>query len=442
LIPLWMAPDEPVQAEYAMLIAQRSLAIPTDPADFDPGLQRRIVEDMLARDYFRFGVAIRPPLNPPPETLSFAYIFDGGALYIGRQPLYHLIGGALLLPLRDHAIETQALALRIYSAALFAVTVGCVFGAARAIFPARPLLAFGATAFIALLPQAAYIGGMINNDNLAALIAAAVFWLVAVGERRGYRWWVALGLMALAALAFLTKRSGLFLVAFAVAPPGWAVLRWAWARGWRWRLASVGSVTALTAIGLALLLLPTPVQRLVVVVAGRWIANASLEITVAGATAEPITWQLLIQRLRAFVETFFESYIATYGALNIALAPVWYGVWAGVALVALIGLWVFALRARRLEPATRRATWWLAAGLSLVLAQVALYLIGLSADGSPVQGRYLFVAHAPIAILLGAGLAEIVPWRARLALFPFGVLALILFAGMAILTTVAPAFYS
>jgi hypothetical protein len=87
---------------------------------------------------------------------------------------------------------------RFWSVLLSSATVAAVYGLAFSALPNRPNIALLATALTATLPEFAFIGGAVNNDNAAALFGTLALWGgVAIYQAQGdWRagWWTPLAL--------------------------------------------------------------------------------------------------------------------------------------------------------------------------------------------------------------------------------------------------------
>jgi hypothetical protein len=430
LVPPWQAPDEPAQVEYVLLVAQRGR--PTE--DLDLGIQRRIVEDLVARDFFRFAGGQRPPA----DDLSFEAVWPGQARYVGRQPAYFLLAAVVVRALPDAPIAVQVAALRTLSAALFGLTVVAIFATARLVFPLRPVLAVATALAAALLPMPAALGGAVNNDNLANLVGAAAFLTIAFAERRGYRPEVVFVLIGLAVLALYTKRTTLMLIPLVALVLGTAI----WRQGWRARLAGA----AIAALGMvaAVAIIETfpPLRDTVAYIADRYFANASVESNLAAIEGISPAWQNVLGSFVTYAGPFFQSSIGLFGWLDVPLAPVWYFL-AGLGLVvALLGAGIFALRSdAHLDPAGRAALRWLLIGLAFSFGLVFLYALYFSQDGTAPQGRYLLVSLSPLLLLLTAGLAELAPRRFRVTALLVGAWLLLLVGAVALVGAILPEYY-
>lgn len=134
--------------------------------------------------------------------------------YINHPSLYYL----LLAPVM--AVTSDPLALRIVNVVIATLALAILAVAVHRRFstPQVPALLF--TVMAASFPKNAIVGGMINNDNLAALAASALFaGLLGVP---GQVWWIAAGLAIagwtkLTAFIALAAVAGLWLAAEMVA---------------------------------------------------------------------------------------------------------------------------------------------------------------------------------------------------------------------------------
>lgn len=430
LVPPWQAPDEPAQVEYVLLVAQRGR--PSE--DLDLGIQRRIVEDLVARDFFRFAGGRRPPA----DDLSFEAVWPGQARYVGRQPAYFVLAAVVVRALPDAPVAVQVLALRAFSATLFGLTVGAIFATARVVFPARPLLAVSAALAAALLPMPAALGGAVNNDNLANVVGAAAFLTIALAERRGYRPELVIVLIGLAVLALYTKRTTLMLIPLVALVLGAAI----WRQGWRARLA--GATIAALGLVAAIAVVETfpPLRDSVAYIADRYFANASVESNLAAIEGISPAWQNVVASFVTYAGPFFQSTIGLFGWFDVPLPTVWYFVAAVGLLVALLGAGRFALRSvALLDPAGRAALRWLLLGLAFSFGLVFVYALYFSQDGTAPQGRYLLVSLSPLLLLLTAGLAELVPRGLRVTALIAGAWLLLLLGAVALLGAIVPEYY-
>jgi hypothetical protein len=132
----------------------------------------------------------------------------------------------------------------------------------------------------------------------------------------------------------------------------------------------------------------------------------------------------------AFATTSFHSFWAQFGWMAIVAQPRLYLAWGVVTLLAVLGL---ALQRRW----ARLAEWRLLAAGS-VLAAIAY--LGYNLTFEQPQGRYLFPALVPIALLLVAGWARLAPSRLQPPTVMVIGGALIALNAYALLRVLAPGF--
>jgi hypothetical protein len=105
--------------------------------------------------------------------------------------------------------------MRLLSALLGGVTIVAVYAAARLAFPDLEEAALLAAALVALNPQFAFMGGVVNNDNLVNCLTAVAVALTLYCLTHGFTWRRALALGVVCGLAPLAKLGGLTALAFA-----------------------------------------------------------------------------------------------------------------------------------------------------------------------------------------------------------------------------------
>lgn len=148
--------------------------------------------------------------------------------------------------------QGEALAVHILRALNILIGAGVVWltwATGRAIWPAKPYLAVGGTAFVAFNPMFLYMSGAINNDIIAAFSGAAVLYgcvrLMQDPAGLRWRWGVILGgLYGLALMSKFNMAAVLVLIAFATTWVAWQQKQWR-----RWLL--VNGLIVLTAALLA-----------------------------------------------------------------------------------------------------------------------------------------------------------------------------------------------
>ncbi|MCA9938309.1 MAG: glycosyltransferase family 39 protein [Anaerolineales bacterium] len=287
-----------------------------------------------------------------------------------------------------HGMTLAAHLLRAFSTLLGLGTLLCIYGSGRLLWPAHPERALLATALVAFLPQFEFHHGAVTNDTLIIFTASAAIyqllrlWLDKITTPR----LVLLGLTVGAAM--LSKNAGLLLLAYAA---GFLFLLI-----WRGQKPHVVLRAILITAGVALL-------------AGGWlywrnwqlygdITATNQFIRIAGGDQGYAVREVLRETAK-----IGDSLIAVFGWFNVR-APQWvYGVWQGIALLAVVG-GLFAA-ARRPEAGTnvdRRARFRLYGLLCLWPLLVYLGLFQFMLKTPAAQGRLLFPALLPLALMLGA----------------------------------------
>jgi 4-amino-4-deoxy-L-arabinose transferase-like glycosyltransferase len=117
------------------------------------------------------------PVGASPDEISHLNYINGIADHLRlppageperqQPPLYYLLGAIVAKLTGD-----DPRLIRLLSVALGVLTILTVYAVARRLFPLRPALAMGAAALVALLPEAQYLAGAVNDDNLAWLAGA------------------------------------------------------------------------------------------------------------------------------------------------------------------------------------------------------------------------------------------------------------------------------
>ncbi|MGQ9501867.1 MAG: glycosyltransferase family 39 protein [Anaerolineae bacterium] len=302
---------------------------------------------------------------------------------------------------------------RLFSVTLGAITVWLTYCTARLVWPSDGRVALLAAALTAFNPMFLFISASVNNDNLAAPLAAAAMLVLLYAVQRGQRWYDGLRLGVLLGLGAITKLSVLALLPLTL----FALLWEAWrgqhqGRAHAWRDGCLNLVLIVSLIGL---------------IAGWWYwrnwtlygdpTGLNRMLDIAGYREEALT----LERLWYEFEGFRITYWALFGALNILVDRWIYTLLDGLSIVAGVGVLFTGIRLvawqhrRRgvnsvspVEPSS----------LILLIMWVVLVLIALlrwTSQTYATQGRLMFVAISGISTLLATGLLAVVPCRLRTA---------------------------
>lgn len=244
-------------------------------------------------------------------------------------------GARIILPTTNTSGTVLALhAARLVSALMGGFTLFLIALSASTVFASQRIVAQLATAIAAFNPQAIFMGAMVNNDALIALLGAALVYL-SVRALRTYdlRTWIWLGVLL--GFAVLTKRSAYGLLLF-----GGLLLLWiGWQARWSWqRWLTNGALT----FGLAALIgAPYFVRNLTLY--GRIIADRSENnpFSVApslATTAEGVWVAWRDGWLPRLLVNGHQTFWGTFGWGNVRMAE-----WVYWALAVFVGLGVVGI---------------------------------------------------------------------------------------------------
>jgi Dolichyl-phosphate-mannose-protein mannosyltransferase len=152
------------------------------------------------------------PLGQAPDELSHLGYVSGIAQHLQlplahtaekqQPPLFYLLGAGVL------KLTGDPRSVRYVSVVCGIATVLAVYAAGRRLFATRPLLAVGAAALVALLPEVQYLSGAVTDDSLAWLVGALLVWaLIDVLQREVISPGVVFAGGVLAGAALLTKET-------------------------------------------------------------------------------------------------------------------------------------------------------------------------------------------------------------------------------------------
>lgn len=319
-------------------------------------------------------------------------------------------------PWRDSALMMHL--GRVLSAFLTTVALWFVYRMGVAWLPQRREVALWGAGLLGFTPQYVFLGGMVNNDALAALIGAAFLWaalslvrhtLEGSARRRDAGW---LGLTL--GVGLLTKTSFLAFVpiaalALAAGPitSGLAARQGGMLKVWR-QAAGRWLHEGVLAFGLALLL-AAPLWLYNTAVYGDPLAWAALRGLVDLRT-EPLTGDSLLRWLGGLWISWWGKFGA---AAHIALPSAVYIVLTVASALALAGCFRLANRLARGQEGDAASRW---GGMLLVIATgaifVSLFQYSLIAQGTD-QARLLYPVAGPLALALGGGCAELMGPRRR-----------------------------
>lgn len=379
LMPIWEAPDERAHYGYAFTIA-RTGEPPSNEQNyesFQPPLYYRIaaVPIMLIS---AFDPALARPFMPPSLPME-----EGHPRYIWTTENYEF----LLAPL----------ALRWMGLFFGGISLMCLYVAVRRTIPSEPALALGTIALAGGIPQFIHISASINNDALAILAGALLFYgLSRVCREESFSpGWLVLFLLALV-LPMVVKLTVLPIGLAAAA----AVLHRTWAVRDRLpnRLFAASAVLTVSALVAVPVIFPGTVERVLE------------ELVFRLLRVRPDVWEGSILNI---LNRYLRSFWGKVGWLAIGIpvpAVIALTGLSGLGLVAVLRSLLFKGEMDNSHPAGRRLL--LASLLAIGIA--GLMLLNNYLSSPQLQGRFLFPTIGPIALLIVFGWSRLLGDRRRL----------------------------
>ncbi|MEM7536191.1 MAG: hypothetical protein AAF639_28670 [Chloroflexota bacterium] len=435
LNPLGEAPDEADHWAYVVHIA-RERELPTGP---------------------RVTQSKHPPLYHAAAALV-SHFGTPHNTFLRSNPDVQIIDDPLVSPnffihttREDFPWQGEVLsfhAARLWSVLLSTLTVWATFVLGRMAFPHQPMVAWIGAVLLAFLPEFAFIGGSINNDNGIALfgtlsLIAAIRMMQPVNAL-AQLWWIPLAIGG----ALLTKTSALGLwpaISIAIV---WGGIRLLPGKGNTKsgtpnrphplpesvlrKLLSQATRLHLWAFGGGVLIASPWLWRNLQLYGdplGVAMARQTIDLrTTAWTMAD--TWWLL--------RGWFYSSVGKFGGAGHIPLSTWIYVGYGViGIIALMGLLLYAWQQIR-RPNGASTVILLTALVGVAGGMWQYSLIALGTD----QGRLLYPAIAPIMLLIGLGLATLCPKRhvnsIVMVLVGWGGIAVIASMLLVLLPTFAP----
>lgn len=144
--PIWQAPDEPAHYNYIEQIVTTGTLPVLRMGDYD-------------QEYRDYLLANRFPPDGDYRRLRYES-YQPPLYYLLAAPIYQISGG-------------NVLALRLLNIGLGLVVLLLFYATLATVFPQRPLITVGATAFTAFLPMHVAVTAAVTNDILAEVLVAA-----------------------------------------------------------------------------------------------------------------------------------------------------------------------------------------------------------------------------------------------------------------------------
>lgn len=377
--PAWQMPDEPAHYNYIRQLDEAGCCPRIETGDWSSEYLAELTSGRFAPELLGELESIQYEDHHPP------------LYYLLASLVYRLTNGDLI-------------SLRFLSVALGAGVVALSYLISRRLLPAQPQVALGAMALVAFLPQHLHMLSAVNNDALAELLVGLILlWLLRYLDGDAAPVWQ-LGLLV--GLALLTKLTVYFLAL--LAPLAICL---------RWRRSEQASSALLRSLA---------IYALIAAFIGGlwWLRNISVYgfPDLLGLAAhdhvvadQPRTTDYINARggavyLSHMLSTTFKSFWGQFGWMALPLDQVLGGwIYRGFGLLTLAGVTGALLTLARRRSDIQLPQGWviMLTALLFVMLQFAYYNL----EFQQWQGRYLFPALIPIAIVLVSGLDN---WRARL----------------------------
>jgi hypothetical protein len=402
LVPPWEAPDEPAHYHLAWHLTHYN-RYPSQEANY---------EAHQPRLYYYFASLIFRTLNQIDSDLTW-YTRPKEFVYNIRKPEprfewsdenYRFLWGLYILRWINILFGGLALWLNWKTFKLIA--------------PEKTSLWLAALALAALTPQYLHIMSSVNNDAIATLAGALLFYLTIRSVNESSKLLSLLAIVLAVLLPFLTKLS--------VLPGSLAVLLFIMLN-WifkftekRWLLTS--ALLFLTSIIILYILFPESAQTAI----------------------SEIKWRLWSFRENAFTEKYMkfigEQILATYwgkvGWLAVGL-PTW--IINSLTVLGLIGMALHIYVLIKDRGTNQRLILWMAVWLIAPFAILAVFRNGLTTRAT--QGRLLFPAMGALSLLMTAGWHEMLPPKVQ-HYFPVLIVLLFLLCNAILwLTGIIPIYY-
>jgi hypothetical protein len=411
--PFFWAPDEDYHFLYVeYLTTQGSLPSPDKP--LYPREYPKLIEAMKY-DQYSSGPRTDFSGDPKASVRSLEGLSDadreprdvGRGVSVVHAPLYYVAGAAVNKLLGDASPFTRVQAVRWVSSVIGALAVFAAWLLAAQVFR-REWLQLTAAGLVALQPMIAFLSGIVSND-IAVTAAftgalALLLFILRTAPRRAQGAWVGGAI----ALALLVKSTALALLPLAVLAYAGQAL------GWRDRRREILR-SAVLALGI------------VAVFAGWWyvrswivygsVTGAANEV-VPSAPGEPATIGNIISLVSEWTRFTYRTYWWHFYWWEAPRESIFFFVPYIVGAIGAVGLVAMFWRRRRTllagtDPLARQAILMIAAILVLYFPPLATDVLRrLNGEGFIlVAGRFLLPAYPAAAVLLLAGLRELVPRR-------------------------------
>ncbi|MCL5291454.1 MAG: DUF2142 domain-containing protein [Actinobacteria bacterium] len=390
-----------------------------------------------------------PAWEAPDEQKYFAEVSrlaDRGELRsLTGHPLLYSVAAYLPYKLGGKSESNRVLAVRLLSVLFTAVTVLFTYKVARTVFPENEFIQVLAPAVATFNPQFTFIGASVNSDSMIAMWFSVIAYLSVLVMRDSLDFKKGIAILALSIAGALTKQRIYALYPIVLAVMGYGLVRRSkasWSNFWEGAIKLRDVALAATFVG---------------VIFASWPIFTGLAVG-ASLNGFPLLRLLDItyilggeNALMSVAPRMFFHFWGYFGWLTIPMTPWFYQVYGILSALSALGLLLSILRslarllAERFKNQARARMGTYAAQLVFLVCSVLISFYAVLAYNvllsGGAQGRYLFIAIAPIATLFAAGLAWILPRGWRRPALPVLILTLALLNSGALLYVISPYYY-
>jgi 4-amino-4-deoxy-L-arabinose transferase-like glycosyltransferase len=162
----------------------------------------------VTNDWYR-GCDDPKYMNTPVYAITLAdEVLPSGWVYTANHPpLYYFLMTPVFWLFSAAGFVVKLYALRLAAIPFGLITVFFAYRTTKVIFPKDRFLALLVPAFVAFQPQISYEAAMLNNDILSIAFTSIVFYLLALGLRRGFSWRICVLTGFALGLAMLSKNT-------------------------------------------------------------------------------------------------------------------------------------------------------------------------------------------------------------------------------------------
>lgn len=168
--------------------------------------------------------------NSPVWTISYdGKFYPSGWVYTGNHPpLFYTLMVPVYHLVKNLDVDQQLYMFRLATIPFGIITIVLAYLTVRTLFPRDKFLAMTVPAFVAFQPQISYESVMLNNDILAIMLTSVVVWLLVLGLRKRFPWWICMAIGLALGFAVLAKTTAavVALLVFIAMLFGIGVLRW------------------------------------------------------------------------------------------------------------------------------------------------------------------------------------------------------------------------